>query len=91
MTQHDSLELCFAISSPVRSPTSGFSPLSLFMVAVRRCRYKTVLCGVEMCQGIPGGAKQRLVGDGRRNEKTMEKKAVKSNKIGNLRWTLQVP
>lgn len=33
ITQHDSLELCFAISSPVRLPTSGFSLLGRFMGA----------------------------------------------------------
>jgi hypothetical protein len=32
ITQHDSLELCFAISSPVRLPTSGFSLSGRFMV-----------------------------------------------------------
>jgi len=33
MTQHDSRELCFATSSPVKEPTSGFSAGSWFIVA----------------------------------------------------------
>ena len=33
ITQQESLELCFATSSPVRVPTSGRSPLSRFMIS----------------------------------------------------------
>ena len=32
ITQHESFELCFAISSPVKLPMASLSPLSLFMV-----------------------------------------------------------
>jgi hypothetical protein len=35
ITQHESLELCFAISSPVRLPTSGFSLAGLFMIVIK--------------------------------------------------------